>query len=265
MNLFSITMDSFKESMQLSARNIKIFIPSIVSLVINVIAVLIFIAILIWFMVVSNFPELSDTDFISVLRATLPLSISGLIIFGIAIPTVYTMIEAGILGMLKAVIQTGNASAADFFNGLKKYWLPIFVGLGIVGIILLVLLLSILPVALVILAGVLTLGWAFLFAGLLINIYFGVWAAILVADDIGAWQAIKQGYSFGNRFFWPLIIIFLASVLITNYILNLAGSIPFVGLLGIPVAASILSTYFKLVVMKFYLTVRPDNSLSQTV
>lgn len=265
MNLFSITMDSFKESMQLSARNMKIFIPSIVSLVINVIAVLAFIVILIWFIAVSDFSELPDSDFISVLRATLPLTISGLFIFGIAIPTVYTMIEAGILGMLKAVIQTGKASADDFFNGLKKYWFPIFIGLGIVGIILLVLLLSILPVVLVILAGVLTFGWAFIFSGLLINIYFGVWATILVADDRGAWQAIKQGFSFGNRFFWPLIIIFLSSVFITNYILNLAGSIPFVGLLGIPVIASIMSTYFKLVVMKFYLTVRPENSLSQTV
>lgn len=258
MNWFSNVMDCLKDSLELSARNKKIFIPSMVFLFIIWAFIIIFCIIAFVLAIGGIDAMLLNADYSTILFKVLPFVTAALFVFGIILPIVYCMVEAGLLGMLKSVVERGSTDSGDFFGSMGRNWFRIFIGVGIVSsILMLAFILAaviILPAAAVLFAGIVTYGWAFIFAGVLINVYFGVWAAISIVDDIGPWKAVKKGFELSKKYFRPLFIMFLLPAVLSSYFTSLVFSIPLLGLIISPVLATIISTYFKLVIVKFYIS-----------
>ncbi len=257
-NWFEVVMDSCKECLELSAKNLRIFIPSLVYLGVTVFLIVACIVAVIIFFIGSTMTGSMLSAFGDVASNGLPLmlGLAGLIVLVLLI--MYSMVQAGVLAMLRTYLQDGRADYADFFAGLKKNWLGMF--LGFVLVFLLLLLLAI-PIAILVpIAGILTFGWGFLFGVVVLFVFFATWPVILTVDEEGVLSAIGKGFKIGKKFFWPLMVIGLLWTVIPSYLSGLVIAIPLVGLLAVPVVGTLLGVYFRFVLMRFYLSTKEEYS-----
>jgi hypothetical protein len=142
------------------------------------------------------------------------LLILGIIEF-IAILYVNSFFSAGYFGMVKNIIQDGSTTFAEFFPSAKRYWYATFRYLLPPYIIMT---LAIIPFAF--LYGVYsmvaafggsmdaqslaTLAIAFTIASVvsvIIVFWFSYGPAIIVFEDIGAWQAMRESFLLARRHF----------------------------------------------------------------
>ncbi len=257
-NWFHVVMDSCKECLELSAKNLKIFIPSLVYLGVAVFFVVACIVAVIIFTIGSIVSDSMLSAFRDVVSNGLPLMAGLACLISLALLIMYSMVQAGVLGMLRVYLQDGKADYADFFSGLKKNWLAMFLGFVLVFLLLLVLAIPI--VILVPIAGILTFGWGLLFGVVLLFVFLATWPVILTVDEEGVFSAIGKGFKIGRKFFWPLAVIGLLWTVIPSYLSGLVIAIPFAGLVGAPVVGTLLGVYFRFVLIRFYLSTKEEYS-----
>lgn len=258
MKWFDIFMDSCRYGLELSEKNLKLYLPNIIGIVINAVLVFILVIFAVFSGVGTIFRgNLDSMSFQEVLKSFMPLIVSFFIIVGIMIPVIICMVEAGILMMSKKISINGSANFTDFMEGLKRYWVQILIGVSIVGLVAIIIFIP--ALILLLLADVFTCGYGFAAGIAVFNVLFGTWGAVMVVDEISAWQAIKKGYGFGRKNFWALFLMFLSSILIAGLVSILIKCIPLLGILAAPFGAAIINTYFRLVLVKYYYEVTKDS------
>lgn len=250
MKWFDYFIDSCRDSIQLSANNLKLYLPNIVSFAITIILVI--------FLVIASAvsgvsiasTSIYSSGFENFIKALMPLMILFLAVGGIILPIIYCMVEAGVLMMSRKISENGNANFSDFFEGVKKYWVQVLIGVSIIGLLLIVILLP--AVIVLLLADLLTFGYGFTAGWAIFSVLFCTWGAIMVVDEISAWEAIKKGCSFGKKNFWGLFFIFFSISPIIGVVCLIVNTIPLLGMLVAPLVSIVIATYFKLVLVKYY-------------
>lgn len=258
MNLFSIVMDSCKESMQLSSKSLKIFVPYIVSTAITAAIIIVFILISVIAAVggiVYRLPENIDSS--NIFAALGTLIIGGVVIAAVVLPVIYSIVEAGLLGMLKSLLQNGQTRWSDFFRSVREKWLGMLGGSIVAALISVIV--TVIAAVILVLAHIITLGWGMLLGTSILYVFLGAWSTIYIIEETGPVNAITRGFYLGKRYFWALLILGMANTLLAMYLSQLASSVPIVGLLFASIAAAVVGTYFKLVLMRFYLAVRESS------
>lgn len=245
MNWFDTFMDNCKNALMLSTKKSKIFLPYIIYLFIQG-AVIIFSVAFAFAMGISFIGH----GFEEIIMKAGTMIIFLLLIVGIGLPIMYCMVEAGTLAMIKKLLETGNTVKQDFFDGLKKYWFRYLVGISIVWLCYL----AIFIVALIptLLAELLTLGYGTILCMTIVNVFFGIWSVIMVAEDIGGVKAVKRGIEFGKKNFWLMFLLIIASTLISKYAVGLVSIIPLLGFLATPFVGAVVGIYFKIVMFDYY-------------
>jgi len=254
MKWFDYLMDSCRDSLELSTKNFKLYLPNLIAMIIT--GVLIFILFIASIIFGATPLFRGNIDSIN-LKSLIPLIVLFLIIVGIILPLMYCMVEAGILLMCKRISVNQNTNFTDFFQGLKMYWTQVLIGLSIVGLIPIILFLP--AFILLSLADILTLGYGFISGWAIFNVFFGTWGAIMVVDEITAWEAIKKGYGFGKKNFWILFFIFFSATPVIGITSVLIKSVPLFGMIFAPIGVIIINTYFRLVLVKYYYEITKDS------
>jgi len=260
MKWFDYLMDSCRDSLELSTKNLKLYLPNIIAMIITgVLIFILFIASIIFGATTLFKGNIDSMNVEGVLKSLIPLIIVFLVIIGIILPILYCMVEAGILLMCKRITVSGNANFTDFFQGLKMYWYQVLIGLSIVGLIPIILFIP--AFILLLFADILTLGYGFISGWAIFNVFFGTWGAIMVVDEISAWEAIKKGYGFGKKNFWILFFIFFSATPIIGITSVLLKAIPLAGMIFAPIGVIIINTYFRLVLVKYYYEVSKGDEV----
>jgi len=260
MKWYDAFFDSCRDSLELSTKNFKLYLPNIIVMIITGVLIFIISIVFIFFGVAAFSSGVSNSmNMEKSFETIIPLIVLVVIIVGIILPIMYCMVEAGILFMSKKISINSSANFSDFFYGLKKYWWQIIIGVNIVGLLLLLLFI---PAFIVFsLVDILTFGYGFMSAWTIFNVFFGTWGAIMVIDEISAWEAIKKGYGFGKQNFWALSLIFFCSMPIVGFASVLLKVIPLAGIILAPIAVTIINTYFRLVLVKYYYEVTREKEV----
>ncbi|MGE5474305.1 MAG: hypothetical protein ACM3UU_08810 [Ignavibacteriales bacterium] len=251
MKWFESFIDSCRDSLELSSNNLKLYVPNLISFGITLILVVILFIMAVVFGVSTAISYNSASfSFEETIKRLMPLMIAFLVIGGIILPIIYCMVEAGVLMMSRRISEKGSTSSSDFFDGLKKYWVQVLIGVSIIGLLVIIIFIPL--VIVFILADILTFGYGVIAGWAVFNVLFGTWGAIMVVDEISAWEAIKKGYGFGKKNFWGLFFIFFSATPIIGITSLIISTIPLLGILASPLIGIVIGTYFKLVLVKYY-------------
>jgi hypothetical protein len=197
-------MDHFKDAFELSKVKKYLYIPTLVFSLIPLLIVPLFLV----------FGFIKPMDLSPVIIATLVMSVITYMILAL-------FVRSGVLHMhKKAVLKHEDADLNNFFDGLTKYPLKLFLGYLIIFLGFLILASPV--IALVVLTsmsfrnigGILIGAILLLIAVIVISIFIAFWEVIMVFEEISPLQAIKNSFKFvKNHFLHAFLIVLIDSII----------------------------------------------------
>lgn len=167
------------------------------------------------------------------------LSIISSIVFFL----VFIFLQGGALGLVKDTIKAGSSSMAQFMEYGKKYYVRILALLlmYILAAIAIVLLLSLVSAGLLLLGdnvvtrSIVATIVTVVALGVITLLIYPIYA--IVADDIGAFTALKKGITVAKDNFWKTLGLFIVLLVISLLISLVIGFI--VGLVTVPLSIDV--------------------------
>lgn len=263
--------EHFKEAFNVSLKNKFLFIPNLVFFFIPLVFLLIFALLFTGSLQLQELSSIFSAGISSMLILLGVVFVIGFIIISL-------LVRSGNLYLQKKlVIDPENASLDDFFEGMTKYPIDLFVGGLLIGLIIL---LAFIPIILLIFA-LKALGILLLIAGIIAFFAFIIcisfWEQILVYDDLSVTDALKRSYEFVKLNVGATIGLVIINGIIdyesnsnnnnsnisinrnigfnSNFVQDMIiSSLPMITIIAIIIGIIkiLLSTYMSLVFMNFY-------------
>ncbi len=163
-----------------------------------------------------------------------------------------SLIKAGSIKLYEKAVNNIKPQTSHFFEGIKKSFFNVFKGTLFIHLIFLL----ISPVLLILFLlysatiGILSGGWGILFLASFVSVFFTAWPIITVVDNVKPIKAIGLGFKLGKRYLSPLFLLMLANIMISNYVVSLAG--PWGALIAGWFLSGIVGTYFSVIILLVY-------------
>ena len=249
---FNEIMDDCKQALKACNDYKSIFIPIFVNVGL---AILLGIFLLIFYIFLSFDivrSVINNLEFYEILNNNLlSIIILGVVTyFLIVIGT--SLIKAGSIKLYENAVNNIKPQASHFFEGIKKSFFNVFKGKLFIHLIFLLISPILLILFLIYSAtlGILSGGWAIIFLASFVSVFFTAWPIITVVDDVKSLKAIGLGFRLGKRYLSPLFLLMLANIMISSYVVSLAG--PLGALIAGWFLSGIVGTYFKVIILLVY-------------
>lgn len=178
----------------------------------------------------------------------------GLGIIGVAAlvsSVLNALVEAGSINLFAAVADGAKPSSSLFWSGVRTYFFSMWgmtLFLSLLGFLLSPILIILLALALV--AGTLSGGWALLAFSALGGVFLGAWPVALVLDKKGAFPALGAGFRLGKGYFWGMFILVLATVLLSQQLAMAFG--PLIAILAGWILAMMVRAWQRMTIILIY-------------
>jgi hypothetical protein len=199
-------MDHFKDAFELSKEKKYLYLPPLIFSLIPLLIVPLFLV----------FGFIKPLNLSPVIIATFVIAVITFMILAL-------FVRSGVLHMhKKAVLKHEDADLNNFFDGLTKYPLKLFLGYLIIFLGFLILASPV--IALVVLTsmsfrnlGGILIGFILLLIGVIvISIFIAFWEVIMVFEDVSPLQAMKNSFKFVKDHFLHAFLIVLIDGIISG-------------------------------------------------
>lgn len=199
--------DYLKDTFEINRRNRTLYKPQIVLAVLKSAAVLL-LGIFVYFFYngMLNNHSSFDSPNIMVIVVIMVLIALLLAIFWL----VSVLFQAGLYFMYYRAVAQGSTQTKDFWQGVRRFFLKFL------AIDLLTFAAWIPFLFLYLIVGFLTLGVGFAIIPILLTVFLGLWKISIVSDNCGVFDALKNGFRFGAKFFIPYTLFVIISLAFTN-------------------------------------------------
>lgn len=249
---FEAFMDTCKSSYLTALKHKGIFVPIFIKLAMHIVLGVLGIIAAVIIITSGAITASSRAEPVEVVIGFLvPFSI--LAVLGYILYTLlWGMIEIGTINLFKAASQDENLTKSHFFNGIKMYIDKVFRGRLLIHFLTLILspLLVVLFIIYAILLGIPTGGWALVFLGTSVSVFFATWTMAIVVKEMNATKGIAESFRFGRKHFKTMFILILSLTMISQYSIMLFGPLGFI-LTGWFIGG-VIDTYFKFVIYGLY-------------
>jgi hypothetical protein len=253
---FDQLMDDCKRGLALVVANIWISLPYVIHAVIVFVLSILVLLFAAFFILYAGFSfDLNqDINWLHFIAGGL-----GIIAVTALISSILkALVEAGSISLFAAVADGAKPSARLFWSGVRIFFLPVWgmrLFLGLMCLLISPLIIALLALAMV--AGVFSGGWAISAFGALVSVFLGAWPVALVLDKKGAFSALAAGFRLGKGYFWGMFLLFLAFALLTQQLAVAFG--PFIAMAVGWALAMVAQAWLKMTIILIYKRKRAES------